>query len=165
MSYIAEDIFKTAEVFFRATRTIVTAFAYLDKDEPLQSEDSEYYAPIAVNSCFSLELYFKCISHMENQAYEAKHELVSLFSHISPSAQQSIKKAYVRYISGNENLRQTFAVDELAFDNVLKSANKAFVDFRYFFEKKHGDYVLISGIIKATRAYIISRQPNWKQLL
>ena len=89
-----------------------------------------YLAPCTVNLSFSCELYMKAIIASENSLdgvwgeIQRGHELDALFAQISTSVQNKIRTEYAKWTSLK------------TLDECLAIHRRAFMDWRYYFEKR-----------------------------
>lgn len=126
--------------------------------------------PQIVNLVLSIELYLKCLLTLESVTFRRIHEIKELYGQVSAPRQKRIKELYEENFS-----RTNFTTDsrELApdrnlfnFEEVLTQLNKAFVQWRYAFERLSnkstaGAYILC----EAMRRAVIEVKQDWKPLV
>jgi hypothetical protein len=90
-----------------------------------------FVAAVAVSSALSLELYLKCLLHVETGKAHRGHELLTLFGLLEKGHMNRIEKLYE-----DERPRRSGGRSDLglSLSEVLRLANNAFPDWRYSFE-------------------------------
>lgn len=122
---------------------------------------------------FALELYLKCLRYIEVNDFTFGHVLIELFEKLSEENKNKIiiiyKELLNRDVSMIEIEKQFGASMEIEtdFHVLLKSASKAFVEYRYLFEldPKENGYFNISNHIFSVRKLILELRPEWPSLI
>lgn len=124
--------------------------------------------PYMVNCSFSVELYIKCIYHIEsNGSLLAGHNLLALFKQIGPDYQGKIELNWNKHI--NKNIERILDMNKPGFppaltalEDVLRVSGDAFINARYFYEQKNlGDF-MIDSLPICIRLVIDENFPSWK---
>jgi HEPN domain-containing protein len=105
----------------------------------------EVTSPWVTCCALSLELYLKCLLHLETATYPRGHKLLKLFEALSPERQDRIEAHYLdfRTIKSTEKPnRSGYALREL-----LSISNMAFDDWRYSFEDRKKKLHFCAGVI------------------
>src|SRR5580692_7426892 len=82
-------------------------------------------AATVVNSAFSLELYLKCLYHIETGKRRQTHELYEIFFDLLSQPKQQLI----------ENLYNKQPIPGVSLRKILERSNNAFDDWRYKFEE------------------------------
>jgi hypothetical protein len=164
----------------RAYDMFLTGDAYCNAGRMLYAEvgrggSSPFKYVITANLALGLELYFKCLTVLDNKEPKRDHDLKSHFDALSLGNQNAIRKAHKSYL---ENDRQRDArlaeirqngqnPDEvLDFDSSLNKSAKAFVQSRYPFDPLYETHTYTAGPIEiATRTLIVDLNPAWDDAL
>lgn len=158
MNYTEKDIYESANNFYLASLAVNEK---LSKTDDIQV----YIAPITTLTSFSIELYLKCIYMIENnKPAENIHGLDKLFDALGDESKLLIKFFYDNFI------QQDLLVNELKkqvpelntnLEDVLKESSKAFIKWRYSYEKNLCDFPSGTTIINALKARIKTLKPDW----
>jgi HEPN domain-containing protein len=105
----------------------------------------EVDAPWVTCCALSLELYLKCLLHLETTTYPYGHKLLDLFEALSPESQNRIEAHYLdfRQTKSKERPNQPW----YALRELLSISNKAFDDWRYSFEDRKKKLHFCAGVI------------------
>lgn len=114
-----------------------------------------------VNHAYAFELYLKCLMIIENGTFYSGHDLLELFKKLNPSTQSSIVDYYKsNYRIARRNMTYFGFFDEPDFFELLGEAKKAFMDFRYLFERNGTPPYELDGIVECVRREIIRLKPE-----
>ena len=116
------ECYKQAAEFEEAEQCLLEKVAEIRKTDKREAA-SKFVSAIAVNSAFSLELYLKCLLHIDRRKMYSIHQLVCLFKQLSPKRKDQIEKLYAAEHSTGESLTK-----------ILEESDTAFEDWRYKFE-------------------------------
>jgi hypothetical protein len=124
--------------------------------------------PTAVNSCFSIELYFKCILVIENpSAMPYGHSLLQLFNNLSANVQKRIEHFYGELLAKDP----IFPVVQTHFPNadysllaVITESSDCFTKWRYVYEEPSAEGHRAGNVRGAARNAIIEMRPAWGTL-
>jgi len=135
-------------------------------------------APYVTNAAFSLELFFKCIYFLDNNAPISGHKLLTLYSqNLSPGRQKEIDQ-YAEYYAQTDDELKSLRIQNPEYRTTigcLEASDRAFEYYRYIFEgpmltdKKAGTYetfeLMVQHIILGTRHLIMKIRPDWAKFL
>lgn len=158
----AKQMFDTAEAFGLAGGLL---FSFINERAKKGDYSKAYFGLSAVvaNHAFAIEMYFKCVSILEQNDFKKGHELVELFAFLLPHSQQKIKSYYNDYVSKNSRINKLLSEGRRLntnFEDVLQQASNAFVEHRYAPEGKQQTF-LAGDLAKALRKYILELRPDW----
>ena len=140
-------IFEYAEYFEQASHILLRR----DVEKAITN------APGVVNSAFSLELYFKCLLHIETCKWVRGHHLkTELFDSLTKDHQDRIKAHYAAEAAKGMN----GLLINLSLEQHLDSSDDAFPHWRYAFEHPAKTKVYSGAIlIPFVRAVILEDVP------
>jgi hypothetical protein len=112
-----------------------------------ESEHRVQVISACVSNCaFSLELYLKCLLHLESGTYpDDCHALLTLFGALSLRHRQRIEELYLEFQINKlkqRRYRRFYSLHEL-----LSISNRGFVEWRYSFEDKNKKLHFCAGVI------------------
>lgn len=159
----AKEIFDTAEAFALASK--------LMSIEMINRESTGNYslsyhgiAAIVANHAFAIEMYFKCISLIENGNFRWGHGLLDQYDYLRQSTKDTIKIYFDDIVLNNQTInkwkQEGRKIPDMDILAVLKQANLAFEEYRYMPDGNHQTY-LASDIAKALRKYILEIKTDW----
>lgn len=153
MDDIAKDIFLQG-YRFRSSALVLGKKA--------MEEANLYGTPFVVNCALAVELYLKCIYKLENKNKQIPnlHELDKLFNVISDDAKDFASKIFSET---NENLqsykdiKDKIPTFEWTLSNVLSEGSKAFIQWRYSYERKQlPNFLSVKAVIVALESTIFA---------
>jgi hypothetical protein len=129
--------------------------------------------PSVVCAALSLELYFKALIIDEKGDALETHDLQLLFSQLSQDKQKKIREFFQLTLQArtktqqqlNQALHRTMPVP--TFDQVLDSAKRVFISFRYGYQTsklKQWEGWRADEIWDGTRKLILDLHPGWASL-
>jgi hypothetical protein len=125
-------------------------------------------APIAMNQAFAIELYLKCLLHIETGKVSFKHDLEQLYNSLTKETQSKVNIHYEGYRAKNPEsifLEKNLPMFSFDLPSVLKMIKNAFIDFRYYYELKGKDGIYTLGnLMAASRRTIIEMKPEFEVL-
>jgi hypothetical protein len=101
--------------------------------------------PRVVNSAFCLELYLKCLLHIERGEYPKEHKLLKLFELLSLHSKRRLDEHYLAFQKEKSKMRQNRRWYSLR--EILNISNDAFIDWRYSFDHEIGELSYCAGVL------------------
>ena len=158
-------IFIQASAFELATLELVQLF---------KQGSRELEAPFVVNSALSMELYLKCLLHIENKPTQARgHEFVKLFGRLTPQHRTEIANHFEQEKLRHPVLLSIFAAEragrisalQWGINDVLIRSNEAFEKWRYSYELPINNmvYAGVQPVRDGVRKVILQIHPRWEQ--
>ena len=98
-------------------------------------------APFVVNSCFAVEVYLKAIGELFCGKFQKGHDLAKLFSNMPIKVKALISDTFDVC---QEEKKITKKITALA---CLRAHRKAFVEWRYMYEKSYAPEIQIARIV------------------
>lgn len=130
------------------------------------SKGSIASAPIVMNCAFSIEVYFKCLYMIQKEEYPPHvHDLQELYDKLTKENQTAIVELYAQGVAKEPQWAH------LPFTMVLDWAKKAFVEWRYDYERwrhrnpKSRAFANGEILCEAVRERIVQLKPDWKNFL
>lgn len=135
--------------------------------------DPYLFSVLATNCAFAVELYLKCLIHIEtNQLIKNEHNLRKLFSKLRDETQGEVEAAFNAILDqhpgydlskASEEMKAAAAKRSKNLREVLKTCENAFVEWRYLYEEDD-DAVNAFGLFPLPpilRGAILRRKPEW----
>lgn len=155
--------FREAECFLNVARMIKEK-TYLKKFTQQEIERSiNFQYATHVNHAYAFELYLKCLMIIETGAYKEGHSLLDLFNSLTDAAKKNIENRFesdFAFIRRNSTYLGLF--EKPSIYDLLKEADRAFIDFRYLFSGKNTPSYELDGLVECLRQEILLIKPGLK---
>lgn len=125
--------------------------------------------PQIVLGAFTVELYLKCLLHLQGRRVPDTHLLQMLFHALDTKTQQAFREGWDAHMATDPQLQRIIPVAERVsgksighdFDWHIAAANRAFVEIRYAYEEAPRTGFFLGSFLSWIRNYILSKRPEW----
>lgn len=149
------DIFKMVK-----EKTYLKTFTQKEIDQSINFQYATH-----VNHSYAFELYLKCLMIIEKGEYVEGHQLFELFTLLNDTTKINIENYFnANYAITRRNMTYWGIFEKPTIYELLKEANKAFIDFRYLFSQKNTPTYQLDGVIECIRHEIFRLKPELKEV-
>ena len=141
-------------------KTFLKTFTQKEIDQSISFQYATH-----VNHSYAFELYLKCLMIIETGEYTEGHQLFELFKSLKPTTKNNIENHFnSNYAIIRRNMKYFGLFETPSIYELLKEANKAFIDFRYLFSRKNTPTYQLHGAIECVRQEIFRLKPELKDV-